>query len=171
MKCRADELAILGAPMDEDDLIDKILDGLGDDYKELVHAVQARDTMIMFDELYEKLFNFEASLQGAKSEPSHFPTTANPANRWRPLSNASNRSPVFPNTGQNSFRSQRPSSRPYLSYCQIYGIQGHTAKRCPSFCLVPNRPHTTPVAPMNNNTTTWQPQAHFASNTTSNTPQ
>nr|TKS10636.1 hypothetical protein D5086_0000081580 [Populus alba] len=132
----------------------------------------------------KSFFNFEASLQGAKSEPSHFPTTANPANRnttswrpslhssntnnnwrpygnhgtgWRPLSNASNRSPVFPNTGQNSFRSQRPSSRPYLSYCQIYGIQGHTAKRCPSFRLVPNRPHTTPVAPMNNNTTTWQP--------------
>jgi hypothetical protein len=36
---------------------------------------------------------------------------------------------------------------------------------------VPNRPNTTPVAPMNNTTTTWQPQAHFASNTTSTTPQ
>ena len=36
VKCRADELAILRAPMNEDDLIDKILDGLGDDYKELI---------------------------------------------------------------------------------------------------------------------------------------
>ncbi|KAA8547225.1 hypothetical protein F0562_003911 [Nyssa sinensis] len=92
VKCRVDELAILGAPMDEDDLIDKILDGLGDDYKELIHAVQARDTMIMFNELHEKLLNFEASFQGAKSEPSHFPASANPANHnttsWHPSSNS-----------------------------------------------------------------------------------
>ena len=82
--------------MNEDDLIEKILDGLGDDYKELIHAVQARDTMIMFDEFHEKLLNFEASLQGAKSEPSHFPASANPANRnttsWRPSFNSGNTS-------------------------------------------------------------------------------
>ncbi|KAL6334026.1 hypothetical protein AAG906_000080 [Vitis piasezkii] len=118
--------------MNEDDLIDKILEGLGDDYKEIIRAVQARDTMIMFDELHEKLLNFEASLQGAKSEPSHFPASANPANRnttswrpsfnygntsnnwrpsthsgnnktdWRPSPNTNNRSPAFPNAGQNS---------------------------------------------------------------------
>jgi hypothetical protein len=49
------ELAILGAPMDEKDLTDKILDGLRDDYKELVHVVQACDKLILFNELYEKL--------------------------------------------------------------------------------------------------------------------
>ena len=54
MKCRANELAILGAPMNQDDLIDKILDGLRDDYKKLIRIVQARDTMIMFDELHER---------------------------------------------------------------------------------------------------------------------
>ncbi|KAH7577423.1 hypothetical protein JRO89_XS01G0249200 [Xanthoceras sorbifolium] len=57
VKSRADELAILGAPMDEDDLTEKILDGLSDEYKELVRAVQARDTTISFDELHEKLLN------------------------------------------------------------------------------------------------------------------
>ncbi|KAA8543167.1 hypothetical protein F0562_021338 [Nyssa sinensis] len=153
VKCRADELAILEKPMDEDDLTDKILDGLGDDYKELIHSVQACDTMIMFDELHEKLLNFEASLQGAKLEPSHFPTLANPANRntaswrpsfnssntnnnwrsstnssnnsigWRPSPNTNNRSPAFPNAGQNSSRSHRPPSQPYFGYCQICGIQ------------------------------------------------
>jgi len=40
------ELAILGALMDEKDLTDKILDGLGDDYKELVLFVQACDKLI-----------------------------------------------------------------------------------------------------------------------------
>ena len=136
VKCRADELAILGALMNEDDLIDEILDGLGNDYKEIIRAVQARDTMIMFDELHEKLLNFKVSLQGAKSEPSHFPALANPANHnttswrpsfnsgntnnnwhpsihfgnnrtdWRPLPNTNNRSPTFPNAGQNSSRNQ-----------------------------------------------------------------
>ncbi|KAA8531344.1 hypothetical protein F0562_006053 [Nyssa sinensis] len=80
--------------MDEDDLTDKILDGLGDDYQELIRAVQARDTMIKFDELHEKLLNFEASLQGAKSKPSHFPASANPTNcnptSWRPSFNSGN---------------------------------------------------------------------------------
>ena len=52
--------------MDEDDLTDKILNNLRDDYKELVRAVQARDTSISFEELHEKLLNFKASLQKGK---------------------------------------------------------------------------------------------------------
>lgn len=55
IKARANELAILGAPMNEEDLTKKILDGLGDDYKELVCDVQACDNPISFDELHEKL--------------------------------------------------------------------------------------------------------------------
>ncbi|KAH9705125.1 Plant intracellular ras-group-related LRR protein 4 [Citrus sinensis] len=58
-----DELAILGAPIINDDLTKKILDGLRDEYKELVCVVQARDTPITFDDLHEKLLTFEASLQ------------------------------------------------------------------------------------------------------------
>ncbi|KAA8521885.1 hypothetical protein F0562_012801 [Nyssa sinensis] len=186
--------------MDEDDLTDKILDGLGDNYKELIRAVQARDTMIMFDELHEKLLNFEASLQGVKSEPSHFPASANPANcnptswspsfnsgntdnnwrpsttgnnstGWRPSPNTNNRSPAFPPAGRHSSRSHRPPSRPYLGYCQIYGIQGHTAKKCPSFRLVPLQPNTTPVVPVNRTPTPWQPRAHFATTTIPTAPQ
>ncbi|KAA8523820.1 hypothetical protein F0562_010243 [Nyssa sinensis] len=97
------------APMDEDDLTDKILDSLGDDYKEFIRAVQARDTTIMFDELHEKLLNFEASLHSAKSKPSHFPASANPANRnptsWRHSFNSGNTNNHWrpsPNSGNNS---------------------------------------------------------------------
>ena len=82
IKARADELAILGTAVDDEDLLEKILEGLGEDYKELVRAVQARDTPISFDELHEKLLNFEASLQNTtKTEQSYFPASANPANR------------------------------------------------------------------------------------------
>ena len=91
VKARTDELAILGAPMEEEDLIEKILDGLGDDYKELVRAVQARDTSITFDELHEKLLSFEASLSANTKSEIHLSITANPTNRttptntnWRP---------------------------------------------------------------------------------------
>ena len=58
IKTRADELAILGAPVDDEDLTDKILDNLGEDYKELVRAVQARDNPISFEELHEKTSQF-----------------------------------------------------------------------------------------------------------------
>ena len=53
VKACTDELAILGAPMKEEDLTEKILDGLGDEYKELIRSVQTHDTSISFDELHE----------------------------------------------------------------------------------------------------------------------
>ena len=40
-------------PIEEEDLIEKILDGLGDEYKELIRSVQTHDTSISFDELHE----------------------------------------------------------------------------------------------------------------------
>jgi hypothetical protein len=149
IKTRADDLALLGASLDEEEITDKILDGLGDEYKELVRAVQARDTSITFEELHEKLLNFEVSLQSTPLEPHHFPATANPTYRtnnkswrpsqpqgttttnWRPSYNSTNRSPAGTTTGS------RNPPRPYLGHCQICRIQGHTAKRCPSFRLVP----------------------------------
>ncbi|KAA8515450.1 hypothetical protein F0562_018939 [Nyssa sinensis] len=79
VKARADELALLGVLMDDDDLTEKILDGLGSDYKDLVHVVHARDTPISFDELHEKLLTFEAHLQEKKPDPSYLPASANPA--------------------------------------------------------------------------------------------
>lgn len=87
IKTRADDLALLGAPIDEEEITDKILDSLSDDYKELVCVVQARDTSITFDELHEKLLNFEVSLQSVIPEQYPFPATANPTNKsnkpWR----------------------------------------------------------------------------------------
>ncbi|RVW33268.1 Retrovirus-related Pol polyprotein from transposon RE2 [Vitis vinifera] len=106
IKARADELAILGTAVDDEDLLEKILEGLGEDYKELVRAVQARDTPISFDELHEKLLNFEASLQNTtKTEQSYFPASANPANPKRcpsfkliPIKTSTNTSTATPNS-------------------------------------------------------------------------
>ncbi|KAG6738298.1 hypothetical protein POTOM_057909 [Populus tomentosa] len=55
------------------------LEELGDDYKELVCVVQARDTSITFDERHEKLLMFEASLHALTKAPLQFSPTANEA--------------------------------------------------------------------------------------------
>ncbi|KAI3453805.1 hypothetical protein Pfo_010468 [Paulownia fortunei] len=43
IKNQVDELALLGKPVDEEDLIDKILDGISKEYKGIVGAVNARE--------------------------------------------------------------------------------------------------------------------------------
>ena len=78
IKAWTDELALLGASLDTEDLIETILPGLDDDYQELVHAVQARDTSITFDELHEKLLTFEAFMLLTKPESSYFHAIAHP---------------------------------------------------------------------------------------------
>ncbi|KAA8532778.1 hypothetical protein F0562_032811 [Nyssa sinensis] len=162
LKLCADELAILGAPIDEEDLTEKILDGLGDDYTELVRAVQACDNPISFYKLHEKLLTFEASLQGKTYESAYFPATANLTNKtnthWRPQNTNTNwrpnphghtgwRSslhsytrPLMTSTSGTPPRDNCPPPRPYLGYCQICDIEGHKAKRCPSFKWVPIQP-------------------------------
>lgn len=141
VKARADELGLLRAPFDAEDRMEKILDGLGDDYQELMYAVQARDTSVTFEELHEKLLNFEASLLITKSKPVLFPATSNPTSRasiewrppgsintsWRPSSNQPNRYPVTTSSSPTLTRGDRPSC-PYIGYCQICRIQGYTAK-------------------------------------------
>ncbi|PON64717.1 hypothetical protein PanWU01x14_121920, partial [Parasponia andersonii] len=81
IKARADELALLGAFMDKDYLIEKILNGLGSNYKELISVVQVRDTHIIFDELHQKLLNFEVHLLEKKPKQLYFPAFANPTQR------------------------------------------------------------------------------------------
>ncbi|RVW50154.1 Retrovirus-related Pol polyprotein from transposon RE1 [Vitis vinifera] len=91
IKAQAGELALLGALLDTEDLTKTILVELGDDYKELVRVVQARDTSITFDEFHEKLLNFQASVFLTKPDPSYFPATTHPTSRsttnWRPFHN------------------------------------------------------------------------------------
>jgi hypothetical protein len=168
VKAKANELTVLGAPIDNEDLIDKIIDELGDEYRELVRAVQARANAISFDELHEKLLMFEAFLHAPPKDVNFFPLTALQASRnqrspfpnvncslpnhssyggnWRSHGNQNSRhtSPSQFHSTLPTHNSNRPTPRPNLGYCQICGIQGHTAKKYPSFLLVPlNNPNPT----------------------------
>ena len=62
IKTCVDELMYLGKPMDHEDLLEKILDGLGSEYQYVIDAVNGHDTQISFDELHEKLINKEITL-------------------------------------------------------------------------------------------------------------
>jgi hypothetical protein len=176
---------MLGAPVDGEDITDKILEELGVAYKELVCAVQARDTSIAFDELHEKLLMFEAFLNTSHKASLQFSPTANAAvNRSGYRSQTSFGRFTLPPSPQwgTSFHSssrpqghshnqglhyQRPGPRPYLGYCQVCGLQGHTAKRCPSFRFVPQK---SVISKGSNNPNSWQPQVHLATNNESSTP-
>lgn len=77
---KADELALLGAALEHEDLLDYITEGLPEEYKAIVDMVNGRDILIPLEELHEKLLIRENSL-GATEEitNSSTPVTANTA--------------------------------------------------------------------------------------------
>ncbi|KAJ9550636.1 hypothetical protein OSB04_014681 [Centaurea solstitialis] len=71
IKTITDELASLGKKMDDEDVIDAILTGLDQStYKPILDAIHARDTLISFNELHEKLINHELSIAQQITVPS-----------------------------------------------------------------------------------------------------
>lgn len=175
--------------MDPEDLTGKILDGLDDDYIELVCAVQARDTSISFDELLEKLLSFEAT---SSSHATPLPITANPTQKtshawhgtrptstycppysspanpqyWRSSLTTTFRPPFTSNT-HPTYHPTRPPLRQYQGFFQICGIQGHAAKRCPSFQLIPINSSNIEPSAAQNSASPWQPRINFVANTSS----
>ena len=59
----ADKLVLIGAPVPDQYLITHTLNRVGPQFKELATAVRARDIMISFDELHNKLGKYEAFLK------------------------------------------------------------------------------------------------------------
>ncbi|KAH6776541.1 hypothetical protein C2S52_014102 [Perilla frutescens var. hirtella] len=52
IKSKSDELAVLGKPLDHEDLLDIILATLDEEYRAIIDMVEGRDTPITFDELH-----------------------------------------------------------------------------------------------------------------------
>ncbi|CAA7042095.1 unnamed protein product [Microthlaspi erraticum] len=143
IKAKSDDLSLLGKSMDQDDLTEQILAGLGEEYKPEIDAINGRDTPISYTELYERLLNREAMLL-CNETPSSGPIVANatdsrPRQQNRNNNNSQNRNnshyssqPRF--NGNNS--NQNKFSKPYQGRCQACGDVGHSAKYCPVFRLV-----------------------------------
>ncbi|GMI87231.1 hypothetical protein HRI_002392400 [Hibiscus trionum] len=170
IKTKVDELAALGKPLDHKELIEKVLEGLGDTYQFVIDAVNSRETPITFDEFHEKLIHKELSMHNI-SPSLTLPTSAHLANtRSNPRTQTFRPSePVHIRPYQSipnpSNRPASQSCRPFLGKCQLYRAQGHVVSECSTFCN--QFPHASPP-PQPRNTyplrapPPWQAQAHTA---------
>ena len=157
IKTRADELVALGKPLDYEDLIEKILEGLDDDYQPIVDAVNSRDTPISFDELHEKLINKELSLR-QKISSSPLPVIANQTySRYNSSNNRNHtsRSSWNPSPGPAvgtplNNRDGCPNPRQFLGRCQWCSTQGHVVSQCLVFCQ--QQPNMQPPPRLGNHT-------------------
>ncbi|XP_071741161.1 uncharacterized protein [Rutidosis leptorrhynchoides] len=77
MRGIADELALAGSTVDDDDLVLYILHSLGPEYKEICAAVRIRDTPITFDELHDKLIDSELQQKASIKTTAPVIPTAN----------------------------------------------------------------------------------------------
>lgn len=75
---RFDQLGLLGKPLDHEDKIEYIVDGLPEEYKSVADQVEGRDTTPSIIEIHEKLINKEAKLLAMNAPVSAaIPMTAN----------------------------------------------------------------------------------------------
>ncbi|XP_010480966.1 PREDICTED: uncharacterized protein LOC104759777 [Camelina sativa] len=134
---RTDQLALLGAAMEHEDLLDVIISGLDDDYRAILEMVNGRDVPISIDELHEKLINRENTLHSEEVVPNSAPVTTHNAQFRSQQGHGSfsgNRGGYYNSHGGYSpSRGGFRPPRPYLGKCQICGVQGHDAKQCPEY--------------------------------------
>lgn len=83
---KTDQLALLGAALEHEDILDIVTEGLGEDYRAIVEIVNGRDVPITLDELHEKLINRENTLAAMESYVASALITANTA-QFRPSFN------------------------------------------------------------------------------------
>ncbi|XP_010556383.1 PREDICTED: uncharacterized protein LOC104825710 [Tarenaya hassleriana] len=156
---KSDELAILGKPLDHEDILDAIISGLPEEYKPVVDIIQAKDVAVSIEEFYEKLLQHEAKLATtANSFLGNFPATANVAHaRGRQNYRGSGR-------GQQWSRFGQTPSKGYQGKCQACGVFGHSAQRCYLFRLVSASDNAgqgpPPTSPWQASPRPWQPTAH-----------
>ncbi|KAL5716354.1 hypothetical protein ACHQM5_018063 [Ranunculus cassubicifolius] len=170
-----DELALLGATVKPEDIVEKVLECLDDSYRGVVDAINARDTTISFEQLHEKLINRELTIKAQSAQPvlGSFPasahaTSSRPYNNHQPRYNNyhphSNRNIHLPKSVNNSpstnnYNNNFTGSRPFLGKCQWCHTKGHSLQKCSIFNekypgitlhpLLPIRPtHRKPMLPL-----------------------
>ena len=174
IKAKADDLALLGKPMDPEDLTEQILAGLGEEYKTEIDVVNGRDQPISFSELHERLLNREAMILCAENPPPA-PIVANATDTrsWRPNNNqqARENQQYRSNNNRNHYHNnnqQRGGRGQYHGRCQACGVHGHSAKFCPEFRMVRSSQasqswQSFPYPPQwHSSPQPWQPRANAA---------
>ena len=62
-------MALIGHSLCDEEIIIHTLNGLGDDYKELAAAIRAHNSLVSFEELYDKLTDYEMYLKRVNKLP------------------------------------------------------------------------------------------------------
>ncbi|CAL9001359.1 unnamed protein product [Prunus brigantina] len=177
VKALADELALIDSPISDDDLVIHILNGLGSDFKEIAAAIRARETPITFEELHDKLVDFESAIKRHDTPPEPLVVTANNTQRtssnrsfhkgsstshgYRPPSQQRGiLGPGYssPHTSRPFSGQRRSFNQPghgYKGFCQLCDQQGHSAKRCPRAQVLPSSDPTVNVATASHAATNW----------------
>ncbi|XP_019256383.1 PREDICTED: uncharacterized protein LOC109234778 [Nicotiana attenuata] len=146
----SDELATVGAPVTNSELIVKILSGLGPEFREISAAIRACDTTVTYEELYQKLLDHELFLRHEEVKKMQSPITAEVATRNKPTNNSNNRNNRRQNNNgtptqnplewrQNARSNppaqwQAPTNNNFTSAirCQLCNKIGHIASVCRS---------------------------------------
>ncbi|KAA8517538.1 hypothetical protein F0562_017832 [Nyssa sinensis] len=76
VKSLVDDLALIGHPLNDSQIVTYILNGLGDEFKELAAAVRIRDNPISFEDLYDKLLDEELICNHGKPKEEKLLVTA-----------------------------------------------------------------------------------------------
>uniref|UniRef100_A0A6N2LIQ3 Uncharacterized protein n=1 Tax=Salix viminalis TaxID=40686 RepID=A0A6N2LIQ3_SALVM len=81
MRSISDELSIIGEPPSDIDLVVHVLNGLGPSFKEIAAAIRARDNLISFEDLHDKLIEYENYLNREEMRAVSPPITAHATHR------------------------------------------------------------------------------------------
>ncbi|KAK1619256.1 hypothetical protein QYE76_024773 [Lolium multiflorum] len=139
----ADTLASIGQPLRAEDFTTYVLNGLDDDYDNLVENINGRETPIQPRELYSRLLGREQRVKAKRASPGF--SSANAATRGKPQKHPPSggklaapppqqapRAPAAsptPTTGGGRPRATCPCCGTELA-CQLCGLAGHIASRC-----------------------------------------
>lgn len=161
-----DQLAILGKTIDQEDQVEYVLEGLPEEYKSLVDAIEGCDIPPTMTELHERLLNHEAKILSATPlllSPASANVAVNRNNNVKQNNNNSGRRPTqnWQQPQQFKQQQQRPQ-KPYLGQCQICSIHGHSAHRCLQLQQSAGSNVNPPWQPMS----PWQSRANMAYNST-----
>ena len=145
---RFDHIAFLWKPVDHEDQIDYLIGGIPEEYKTIIDQIEARDTPPSITDIHEKLINHELKLQAQVNVSAALPITGNAVSYQRPANNKNNsswnqkRNYQRNNTNNNQTwqhqqnfnprnNQHQSTGRGYQGRCQLCGVQGHSARRCP----------------------------------------
>lgn len=139
IKACTDRLAAMGKPMDNKDIMDKILQGLDyEAYKPIIDSVNARDTVISFEELYDKLITREIVADKQLGMSSMLPATAMAMHCKAPHVHHNKQGWSAPNASNGLLPKPRQNTsnrtpKTFLGKCQWCRASGHALNQCSVF--------------------------------------